>query len=105
VKIYSTYLKKIITYIAKDHDANLRNELYRCSLLWSEPDCLIIGWADRFKICRVVRGQHTSLATNVLTGGAAGIVKLDEREVNTYVEISKLDFIFIYLESKPYYNK
>ena len=89
MKIYSTHLKKIITYIAKDHDANLRNELYRCSLLWPEPDCLVIGWADRFKICRVVRGHQTSIATNVFTGGAAGIASLDKREVNTYVEISK----------------
>jgi len=105
VKIYSTYLKKIITYIAKDHDANLRNELYRCSLLWSEPDCLIIGWADRIKICQVVRGQHTSIATNVFTGDSAVIVNLDEREVNTYVEISKLDSIFIYLENRLHLNK
>ncbi len=84
VKIYSTSLKRVITYITKDHDENLRDELYRCShkffilitqiknitkskkiyfsgsLLWYNLDCLIIGWADRFKICKIVRRNNLS---------------------------------------------
>ena len=55
VKIYSTSLKRIITFVTKDHDVHLRDELYRCSLLWYQQDCLVIGWADRFKICKVIR--------------------------------------------------
>ncbi|CAF0718867.1 unnamed protein product [Brachionus calyciflorus] len=55
VKIYSLTDKKIISFITKDHDPKLRDELYRCSLLWLDKDTLVIGWADRFKICKVVR--------------------------------------------------
>jgi hypothetical protein len=64
VKIYSTSEKRIITYIAKDHSPSLRDELYRCSLLWVDSDTLIIGWADRFKICKIVRKQATGVDNN-----------------------------------------
>ena len=57
IKIYSMNEKRIITYITKDHDASLRDELYRCSLLWADPDTLVIGWADRFKICKIEIGR------------------------------------------------
>jgi hypothetical protein len=64
VKIYSLTEKRIITFITKDHDAQLRDELYRCSLLWCDPDTLAIGWADRFKICKVVRKNPINLPTS-----------------------------------------
>lgn len=111
VKIYSTSLKRIITYINKDHEASLRDELYRCSLLWAEQDCLIIGWADRFKICRVVRSSRAaataaptnqssqarklSSITNVLTSGA-----LDKAtDTGAHVEISKNHLCRVDLQS------
>ncbi len=59
VKIYSTTEKRIITFITKDHDPSLRDELYKCSLLWPNPSTLVIGWADRFKICNIVRKYPT----------------------------------------------
>lgn len=91
-------MKRIITYITKDHDASLRDELYRCSLLWSEADCLVIGWADRFKICRVIRRNNfTGLSatqannqTNKLSSIAANVFSSNSSELGTHVEISKL---------------
>ena len=59
VKIYSLSEKRIITYVAKDHDASLRDVVYRCSLLWLDTAAttLVIGWADRFKICKIIRSR------------------------------------------------
>ena len=90
-------MKRIITYITKDHDTSLRDELYRCSLLWSEVDCLVIGWADRFKICRVKRrGNFTGISstqansqTNKLTSIAANVFSSTSSDLGTHVEISK----------------
>ncbi len=93
-------MKRIITYVTKDHDSHLRDELYRCSLLWYNPDCLVIGWADRFKICKIIRRNNfsnlglpqpnsiSSLAANVLSSGAS-LGAHDKRDLGTHVEISK----------------
>jgi hypothetical protein len=91
--------------------------LFYHSYLWSclaryEPDCLVIGWADRFKICKIIRrynllsssasGQGlkagvstvaSSIASTVLSSGAgfAGsfvTTSSDKKEMGTHVEIS-----------------
>ncbi len=74
VKIYSITEKRIITFIAKDHDVMLRDEIYRCSLLWLDENTLVIGWADRFKICKVVRRHHAGLVmmSDVGTANSSG---------------------------------
>ena len=72
VKIYSITEKRIITFIAKDHDVMLRDEIYRCSLLWLDENTLVIGWADRFKICKVVRRHHAGLVMMSDVGTASG---------------------------------
>ena len=104
IKIYSITEKRIITFITKDHDSSLRDELYKCSLMWADSETLVIGWADRFKVCKIVRrypmsGSQTNsknsksisaLAATVLPTsssfaalGASG----DKRDLGTHVEI------------------
>ncbi|RMZ95803.1 vacuolar sorting-associated 41 -like protein, partial [Brachionus plicatilis] len=65
VKIYSLAESKIMSFIAKDHESSLRDELYRCSLLWQDKDSLIIGWADRFKICKIIRSRSSGLISHI----------------------------------------
>lgn len=102
VKIYSISEKRIITFITKDHDSSLRDELYRCCLLWIDSDTLIIGWGDRFKVCRVVRRTFGNLPSNtkaskaisalagsVLYNAAGNFVTGDKKDIGTHVEISK----------------
>ena len=50
----------------------LRDEIYRCSLLWLDENTLVIGWADRFKICKVVRRHHAGLVMMGDVGTASG---------------------------------
>jgi hypothetical protein len=102
VKIYSIAEKRIITFITKDHDASLRDELYRCCMLWTDEETLILGWGDRFKICKVVRRSFGNLPTNTkaskaisaLAGtvlhNAAGnfVTTSDKKDLGTHVEIS-----------------
>ena len=111
MKIYSLTEKRIITFITKDHDAQLRDELYRCSLLWCDADTLAIGWADRFKICKVVRKNPinlpasntktskaiTAIASTVLansssfaSGFSASSEAASKQDFGTHVEISKI---------------
>ena len=104
VKIYSITEKRVITFVTKDHDSTfLRDELFRCCLLWTDADTLIIGWTDRFKICKVVRRSFGNLPTNTkaskaisaLAGtvlhNAAGnfVTTSDKKDMGTHVEISK----------------
>lgn len=103
--MFSLTEKRIITFITKDHDPHLRDELYRCTLLWNGPERLIIGWADRFKICKIVRGSlvpasghglkasattvANSIAATVLSSGAGSLVtSTDKKDFSTHVEIS-----------------
>lgn len=73
VKIYSVTEKRVITFITKDHDASLRDELYRCTLVWIDADTLVIGWADKFKILKIVRRHGVGMAppSNTTTAGSA----------------------------------
>lgn len=80
VKIYSLNEKKMIAFITKDHDSSLRDELYKCSLLWPDQETLVIGWADRFKICKVIKKYSVAAA-------AAGVPH-DKRDMGRHVEIS-----------------
>jgi hypothetical protein len=115
VKIYSITEKRIITFITKDHDPSLRDELYKCSLLWPNPDTLVIGWADRFKICNIVRkypipgaqapGARTSKTISALAGsvlptsssfaslsGASGSEKKDLTHVEISIKLFKKNY-------------
>lgn len=65
VKIFSLTENKIISFIAKDHEPDLRDEMYRCSLLWQDQDSLIIGWADRFKVCKIIRSKSSTLISHI----------------------------------------
>lgn len=90
--------------------------MYRCTLLWNGPNCLVIGWADRFKICKIVRRNNlvatssthahglrgsanavastvaSTIAATVLSSGAGSFVtSSDKKDFGTYVEISKFN--------------
>ena len=93
---------------------NLCFLLFKLNLPRYEPDFLVIGWADRFKICKIIRrynllsssssasGQGlkagvstvaSSIASTVLSSGAgfAGsfvTTSSDKKEMGTHVEIS-----------------
>ncbi len=88
VKVYSLTEKRMIAFITKDHDPSLRDELYKCSLLWPDPETLVIGWADRFKICKVVRraAHHSS------SSSSRAINSLASSSFPIRVEISNLNF-------------
>ncbi|XP_013388215.1 vacuolar protein sorting-associated protein 41 homolog [Lingula anatina] len=51
IKVYDMSTKQRITYIQKDIDKSLRSEIYRCHLSWKDDRTLLIGWADKVKIC------------------------------------------------------
>ena len=108
VKIYSVTEKRVITFITKDHDPSLRDELYRCTLVWIDADTLVIGWADKFKILKIVRRHGVGMAppSNTTAGSAiaamaatvlssgAGIAGTfvsgnDKRDLGTHAIISK----------------
>lgn len=92
VKIYSITEKRVITFVTKDHDSTfLRDELFRCCLLWTDADTLIIGWTDRFKICKVVRRSFGNLPTNTKASGNFVTIS-DKKDMGTHVEISKKKF-------------
>lgn len=78
--------------------------------MWYQPDCLVIGWADRFKICKIIRRfgsiasssttgfkasastVASSIASTVLSSGAglAGsfVTTSDKKDFGTHVEIT-----------------
>lgn len=100
VKIYSLSEKRLITFIIKDHDTRLRDELYRCCLLWLDQDTLVLGWADRFKICKVVRKftgtlpsntkaskALSALAVSVLPSSSSTFGSSDKKDFGTHVEV------------------
>ncbi|XP_059151993.1 vacuolar protein sorting-associated protein 41 homolog isoform X2 [Physella acuta] len=65
VKVYDTTSKSKITKIDKDHD--LRPELCICQLVWRDSRTLLIGWADRIKICVVKDQVKTDMRDNAPT--------------------------------------
>lgn len=82
--------------------SHLRDELYRCSLLWLDPLTLVVCWADRLKICKIktkavvqhpssVTPSTNSIAAIAVSGAglAAALVGNDKKESPTYVEIGK----------------
>lgn len=45
---------EVISMIRRDHDPLLQApELHRCVLSWRDERCLLLGWADRVKVCCV----------------------------------------------------
>lgn len=45
---------EVISMIRRDHDPLLKApELHRCVLAWRDERCLLLGWADRVKVCCV----------------------------------------------------
>jgi hypothetical protein len=42
-------------------------------LLWLDENTLVIGWADRFKICKVVRRHYGTLGMVESASGGSGI--------------------------------
>lgn len=94
--------------IAIIFNSSLRDELYRCSLLWTDPYTLVICWADRLKICKIKLKKSAQLtqtplassrssaiisfASNAATSGAvlaSSLVGNEKKDSMTYVEISK----------------
>lgn len=53
VRIYDMNARRTISAIKREHNPNLRSELYRCNLRWKNDRCLLIGWADVVKVCEV----------------------------------------------------
>ncbi|KAK7109649.1 hypothetical protein V1264_013653 [Littorina saxatilis] len=51
VRVWDTSSRCLITRIDKDHSE--RPELYVCQLFWKDDRTLLVGWADRVKVCVV----------------------------------------------------
>ncbi|XP_071158448.1 vacuolar protein sorting-associated protein 41 homolog [Mytilus edulis] len=56
VKIYDMSTRSRITHIPREHA--YRPELYRCNLCWRNEKTLLIGWADRVKVCVIKDRVH-----------------------------------------------
>lgn len=51
---------EVISMIRRDHDPLLKApELHRCVLAWRDERCLLLGWADRVKVCCVRQRERT----------------------------------------------
>ncbi|XP_076360932.1 vacuolar protein sorting-associated protein light isoform X2 [Tachypleus tridentatus] len=53
IRVFDIDSKVTISLIRRDHDSELRPELYRCNMFWKDEKTLLIGWADRIKVCVV----------------------------------------------------
>lgn len=51
--VYDMHVLNIISMIRKDPDPLLKSELHRCCLSWQEERTLLLGWADRVKVCHI----------------------------------------------------
>ncbi|KAK8771173.1 hypothetical protein V5799_025583 [Amblyomma americanum] len=47
----------VISMIRRDHNPLLKPELHRCVLTWQDERRLLVGWADRVKVCCVRQRQ------------------------------------------------
>ncbi|KAN0061073.1 Vacuolar protein sorting-associated protein 41 [Thecaphora frezii] len=52
VRIYDTNVHQRISFISAPA-ANIRADLYRCSLYWQDDRTLLVAWADHIKIAKV----------------------------------------------------
>lgn len=57
ILVYDMQVLDIISMIRRDHDPLLKPELHRCVLTWRDERCLLVGWADRVKVCCVRQRQ------------------------------------------------
>uniref|UniRef100_V5H0C2 Vacuolar protein sorting-associated protein 41 homolog n=2 Tax=Ixodes ricinus TaxID=34613 RepID=V5H0C2_IXORI len=51
--VYDMHVLDIISMIRRDHDPLMKSELHRCCLSWQEERTLLLGWADRVKVCHI----------------------------------------------------
>ncbi|EEC05120.1 vacuolar protein-sorting protein, putative [Ixodes scapularis] len=51
--VYDMHVLDIISMIRRDHDPLMKSELHRCCLSWQEERTLLLGWADRVKVCLI----------------------------------------------------
>ncbi|CAN7997626.1 unnamed protein product [Ixodes hexagonus] len=59
--VYDMHVLDTISMIRRDHDPLLKSELHRCCLSWQEERTLLLGWADRVKVC-LIRERDPKLA-------------------------------------------
>lgn len=73
---------EVISMIRRDHDPLLKApELHRCVLAWRDERCLLLGWANRVKVC-CVRQRSNQPPSNPARPRGGG-----EHTPDNYVEI------------------
>lgn len=69
ILVYDMQVLDIICMISRDRDPLLKQpELHRCILTWRDERCLLVGWADRVKVCCIRQrdpSQRTVAENNV----------------------------------------
>ncbi|KAL9936540.1 hypothetical protein V8E36_004608 [Tilletia maclaganii] len=83
VRIYNTATQSRITFIPAP-SADIRADLYRCTLLWQDDTTLIIGWGQVIKIATIKERR-----TRPSTSGSA-VSSSNEGKAQVYAEITSI---------------
>ncbi|KAH8009017.1 hypothetical protein HPB51_008947 [Rhipicephalus microplus] len=77
----------------------LKPELYRCILTWRDERCLLVGWADRVKVC-CIRHRDPSQSTLAEDKGQPKQDSSPRNSADIYVEIGTAAVIFACFSQK-----
>ncbi|XP_075752074.1 vacuolar protein sorting-associated protein light isoform X4 [Rhipicephalus microplus] len=86
ILVYDMQVLDFICMISRDHDPLLKPELYRCILTWRDERCLLVGWADRVKVC-CIRHRDPSQSTLAEDKGQPKQDSSPRNSADIYVEI------------------
>ncbi|KAK0543251.1 Vacuolar protein sorting-associated protein 41 [Tilletia horrida] len=90
VRVYNTSTQSRITFIPVP-SADIRADLYRCTLFWQDDHTLIIGWGDVIKVVRIKERRTRQPSAGASTGSpAAGSSGSGDGKVQVYAEISSI---------------
>lgn len=67
VRVYDLSDRCSLGLIQWEKSPNRSIEDYRCNLLWSAPNTLMIGWVDTIRICVIRKRSHIELQTRDVT--------------------------------------
>lgn len=67
VRIYDLAARCSLGLIQWEKSPDRNIEDYRCNLLWSAPNTLMIGWVDTIRICVIRKRSHIELQTRDVT--------------------------------------
>ncbi|KAK0565354.1 Vacuolar protein sorting-associated protein 41 [Tilletia horrida] len=83
VRIYSTATQSRITFIPAP-SADIRADLYRCTLFWQDDTTLIIGWGEVIKIASIKERRVRQQSGASLSGGSS------DGKPQVYAEITSI---------------